>query len=75
MQGEAGEDVHGVQITFKLHQFNITALVAWRRETWKEEVLDDSLERMRQGHFQSEEHWNCFKGSLRKLLREEWTFQ
>ena len=70
MQGEAGENVRRVQITFKLQQLNITALVAWRREAWKEEALDDFLERTRQGHFQSDGHWNGFKGSLRKLLRD-----
>ena len=75
MQEEAGEDVRRVQITFKPQQLNITALVAWRREAWKEEALDDLLERTRQGNFQSDEHWNCFKGSLRKLLRAGWTFQ
>ena len=58
------------RLHFKLQQLSITAFVAWRREAWKEEALDDPLERTRQGHFQSDEHWNCFKGSLRKLLRE-----
>ena len=35
-----------------------------RREAWKEEALDDHswLQRTREGHRQSDEHWNRFKG-------------
>ena len=75
VQEKAGEDLRRVLITFKLQQLNITPLVAWRREARKEEALDDLLERTRDGHCQSDEHWNCFKGNLGKLLREGWTFQ
>ena len=56
------------------------------REAWKEEALDDLprkdekrgkrkrltifLERTRDGHRRSDEHWNCFKGNVGKLLRD-----
>ena len=39
-------------------------MIAWKREALKEEVLDDLLERTREGHRQSDEHWNRFKGNL-----------
>ena len=28
------------------------------------------LERTREGHRQSDEHWNCFKGDVGKLVRD-----
>ena len=42
----------------------ITASIAWRRrEAWKEEALDNLLERTREGHRQSDEHYR-FKGNV-----------
>ena len=38
-------------------------LVGKKLFQWKEEVLSD-LPRKDYGHHQSDEHWNCFKGSV-----------
>ena len=43
---------------------DITPTVAWMREARKEEALTIFLERTREGHRQSDEHWNCFKGNI-----------
>ena len=44
---------------------DITPLIAWRREAWKEEALDDlPWKDTRDGHRQSDEHWNSFKGNV-----------
>ena len=42
----------------------ITPSIAWRREAWKEEALDDLPWKDERGHRQSDEHWNCFKGNV-----------
>ena len=39
-------------------------IIAWRREAWKEEALDDLPERTRESHRQSDEHWNRVKGDI-----------
>ena len=41
----------------------MTPSIAWRREAWKEEALDDLPLKGREGHRQSDKHWNCFKGN------------
>ena len=33
-----------------------------RKEVLKEETLDNLLKGTREGHRQSDEYWNCFKG-------------
>ena len=38
-------------------------MIAWRREALKEEALEIFLERTKEGHRQSDEHWNHFKGN------------
>ena len=57
-----------------------TASIAWRREAWKEEALDDFLERTREGHGQSDEHLNCFIGNVgdiseRRGEAQKWPFR
>ena len=42
---------------------DITPSIAWTREVWREIFL----ERTREGHRQSDEHWNCFKGNVREI--------
>ena len=39
---------------------DITPLITRRREVWKAIFL----ERTREGHHQSDEHWNCFEGQI-----------
>ena len=43
---------------------DITPSIAWRREAWKEEALDDLPERTRESHRQSDEQLNRFKGGV-----------
>ena len=65
---------------------DITPSIAWRRKAWKEEALDDLPWRTREGHRQSDQHWNRFKGNvggtserrdgaLRYRLQLNWTEQ
>ena len=39
---------------------NVTPSIAWSREAWNEEAI----KRTREGHRQSDEHWNCYKGNF-----------
>ena len=41
-----------------------------RRELWSKKALNSLLEWMKEGHCQSDEHWNCFKCSIGKVLRD-----
>ena len=41
---------------------DITTSVAWMREAWEEEALND-LPR-------NDEHWNCFKGNIKGSFTE-----
>ena len=43
---------------------DIAQSIALRREAWKEEALEIFLEKTREGHCESDEHWNCFKGDV-----------
>ena len=43
---------------------DITPLIAWRREAWKEEALDGLPWKNRERHRQSDEHFNRFKGNI-----------
>ena len=40
-----------------------TPSVAWRREMWKEEALDDLLSKDKRGP-SSDQPWNCLKGNV-----------
>ena len=44
----------------------ITPSIAWRREAWKEEALDDlpSKDEKRAIVMQSDEHWNRLRGNV-----------
>ena len=46
---------------------DMTPLVARRERRGKRKRLTTFLERTREGHHQSDEHWNCFKGNVGKL--------
>ena len=43
---------------------DIAQSIALRREAWKEEALEIFLEKTRESHRESDEHWNCFKGDV-----------
>ena len=63
----------------KIRQKDITLSIAWRREAWKEEALDDLPRKDERGYRQSDEHWNCLKGNVRKRLKDRmeriWAFR
>ena len=50
---------------------DITPSTAWSREAWKEEVLDDLLERMREGYRQSDAQRNRFKCEVRETSERQ----
>ena len=58
-------EIGGVRDTTCLHKAkDITPSIAWRRQAWEQEALDKFifLERTREGHRQSDDHWNYIKG-------------
>ena len=46
-------------------------LHAWRRKTWKEKLLTIFLERTREGHRQSDEHFNRFNKTGKKRMERK----
>ena len=67
--------INSLVCTYGYKAKDITPSIAWRSEAWKEEALDDFLERTRDGHHQSDEHWNRFKGNVEETLVELiWAF-
>ena len=61
---ERSEVLRSLRHYLRVQTKDITPSMAWRREAWKEEARDDLLERTREGHRQSDECWNCFKGNV-----------
>ena len=55
---------------------DITRWIAWRREAWKEEAVLHGLPwilKGQEGHHQSDEHWNCFKGNVEETDKMGWS--
>ena len=55
---------------------DITPLIAWRRETYLKRKCSEiflETERMRNGHRQSGQHWNCFKGNTGETPETGWS--
>ena len=46
-------------------------MIRWRERLGKRKHQTIFLERTREGHRQSDEHWNCFKGNIRETSERQ----